>query len=58
MKIKQKSEWTFGNLITTACAAWGVARADKMVRVALNTNVVVFRAAPRLCFSSTKGRFQ
>jgi hypothetical protein len=57
MKIKQKREWTFGNLITTACAVWGVARAEKMVRVAINTNVVVFRAAPQFCFSSAKGRF-
>jgi hypothetical protein len=56
MKIKQKMELPFGDLITAAYRVWGSEQAAKMVRLAINARQVVFRDHPHLLISTAKGR--
>jgi hypothetical protein len=55
MKIKQQMELTFGDLIAAAYPVWGATHAEKMVRLAINTRLVVFREQPHSLISSGKG---
>ena len=57
MKVKHKNELTFGELISAAYQVWGAAQAVKMVRLAINTRLVVFRDHPHLLISAAKGRY-
>jgi hypothetical protein len=56
MKFKQKNEMTFGDLIAAAYQVWGCGQAEKMVRLAIHTRLVVFRQPPHFLISSAKGR--
>jgi len=56
MKNRQQVELTFGGLIAAAYQVWGAAYAEKMVRLAINTRLVVFREQPHSVISSGKGR--
>jgi len=56
MKMKQKIELTFGDVIAAAYRIWGAGQAEKMVRLAVNARMVVFREHPRLLISSATGR--
>jgi len=56
MKIKQKMDLTFGDLIKAAYQVWGSGRAEKMLRLAINTRLVIFREDPHFLMSSAKGR--
>jgi hypothetical protein len=57
MKIKQKMNLTLGELITAAYQVWGAGQAEKMVRLAINARLVVFRDHPHLLISTAKGRY-
>jgi hypothetical protein len=52
MKIKQKMELSFGDLIKAAYQVWGSGRAEKMLRLAINTRLVIFREDPHFLISS------
>ena len=54
MKTKQKNEMTLDDLITTAYQIWGSDRAEKMVRMAINTRLVTFRQTPHFLHSNSK----
>lgn len=57
MKMKQrKNELTFGELIAAAYQVWGAPQAEKMVRLAINARLVVFRGQPQFLLSAAKGR--
>jgi len=56
MKSKLKNGMTFGDLITAAYQVWGAGQAEKMVRFAVRTRLVVFCDPPRFLFASEKGR--
>jgi len=43
MKIKEKMELSFGDLIKAAYQVWGSGRAEKMLRLAISTRLVIFR---------------
>jgi hypothetical protein len=55
MRIKQKMELTFGDLITAAYQVCGAGQAEKMVRLAFNARLVVFRKPPHFLISYAKG---
>jgi len=46
MKIKEKMELSFGDLIKAAYQVWGSGRAEKMLRLAISTRLVIFREQP------------
>jgi hypothetical protein len=56
MKIKRKKELTLGDLIAAAFQIWGADQAEKMVRFACKTRLVVFREHAHLFISSAKRR--
>ena len=56
MEIKYKKGLTLGDLITAAYQVWGAVQAEKMVRWAINTRLIVLRDQPRLAISSAKVR--
>jgi hypothetical protein len=56
MEIKYKKGLTLGDLIVAAYQVWGAARAEKMLRWAINTRFVVLQAHPHLLISAAKGR--
>jgi hypothetical protein len=56
MKIEWKKELTLGDLIAAAFQIWGAGQAEKMVRLAIKTRLVVLRAQPHLLISSAKRR--
>jgi len=55
MKIKQKMELSFGELIKAAYQVWGSGQAEKMLRLAINTRWVIFREDPHFLISSAMG---
>jgi hypothetical protein len=55
MKIKQKMELSFGDLIKAAYQVWGTDRAEKMLRLEINTRLVIFREDPHFLISSAMG---
>ena len=57
MKIKQKMELSFGELIKAAYQVWGSGRAEKMLRLAINRRLVIFREQPHFLISSGKESF-
>jgi hypothetical protein len=56
MNMKQKKELTFGDVVTAAYQIWGPGQAEKMVRLALNARLVVFRKQPHFLAFNAKGR--
>ena len=56
MRIKQKKELTCGDLITAAYQIRGAGQAEKMVRLASNARLVVFREPPHCLTFFAKGR--
>jgi hypothetical protein len=56
MKMKHKNELTFGNLIKASYQVWGPKQAEKMVRWAINSRLMIFRDHPYLLISSAKER--
>jgi hypothetical protein len=56
MKMKQKNTFTFSDLRKAAYQVWGAGLADKMVRLALNSGLVVLPGLPHPLNSSAKGR--
>jgi hypothetical protein len=56
MKLKQKMEFTLGDLIAAAYQVWGAGWAEKMVQSAVNARLAVFRVQPFILISSAKGR--
>jgi hypothetical protein len=56
MKNKHKNELTLGDLITATYQVWGAGQAEKMVRFAIASRLVVLREQPPLMISSAKGR--
>jgi len=56
MKVKQKANLTFGDLIASAYRLWGSGQAEKMVRLAVNARLIVFREPLFPLIFSTKGR--
>jgi hypothetical protein len=55
MKMKPNQELTFGDFIAAAHQIWGAGKAEQMVRLALLTRLVVFRAHPYSLISFTEG---
>ncbi|HEV7923862.1 MAG TPA: hypothetical protein VGR14_00795 [Verrucomicrobiae bacterium] len=56
MKNKNKNELTLGDLITATYQVWGASLAEKMVRFALTSRLVLVREKPQLLVSFAKGR--
>jgi hypothetical protein len=56
MKNKLKNELTLAELITATYQVWGAGLAEKMVRFAITSHLVVVRELPHLLISSAKGR--
>jgi hypothetical protein len=56
MKNKQKKDLTFGDFIVAAYQVWGADQAERMVRSAINSRLVVFRDQPHVWISSGEGR--
>ena len=54
MTIKQKMELSFGDLIKAAYQVWGTDRAEKMLRLEINTRLVIFREDPHFLISTAK----
>ncbi len=57
MRNKQKNELTLGDLITATYQVWGANLAEKMVRFALTSRLVVVRQKPQLTIPFAKRRF-
>ena len=57
METKHKKGLTLGDLITAAYQVWGAGQAEKMVRWALETRLVVRRKHPHWLASSARRRF-
>jgi hypothetical protein len=57
MKIKQKRDLTLGESVTAASQLCGAGQREKMVRLAINAPLVVFREQPHPLIFSTKGKF-
>jgi len=55
MEIKQKRELTYGESVTAAYQLWGAGQIEKMVQLAINAHLVVFREQPHLLIFSTEG---
>jgi hypothetical protein len=56
MKTKKEIYLTFGDLIAAACQVWGTEQGEKMVRLAISTRLVVFRAPPLFLNPPATGR--
>jgi hypothetical protein len=56
MKMKQKNKFTLGDLRTAAYQVWGAGLAEKMVRLAIHSGLVVLPGLPHVLNSSAKGR--
>jgi|GEM_PF-2236042 hypothetical protein len=56
MKNKNKNELTLGDLITATYQVWGANLAEKMVRFALISRLVVVREKPQSMIFFAKGR--
>jgi hypothetical protein len=54
--MKQKNKFTLGDLRTAAYQVWGAGLAEKMVRLAINSGLVVLPGLPHVLNSSAKGR--
>jgi len=57
MKVKQKQKPAFGDLITAEYHGQETCQAEKLVRMASNACLVLFREPPYFSTSATKGRF-
>jgi hypothetical protein len=56
MKIKQKQQLPFGDLVMAAYQVWGAGLAAKMLRLAIKERFVVFNGHPHGVGNSLKGR--
>jgi hypothetical protein len=56
MKNKYKIDLTLGDLIAATYQVWGAGLAEKMVRFAITSRLVVLREQPHALLPSTKGR--
>jgi hypothetical protein len=56
MEVKQNKELAYSESIVAAYQLWQTGQSEKMVRLAINARLVVFREQPHLLISSTKGR--
>jgi hypothetical protein len=54
MKMKQNKKFTLSDLRMAADKVWGAGLAENMVRLAINSGLVVLTALPRELNSSTK----
>jgi len=57
MEVKQKKELTLNESLTAAYQLWGAGQTEKMMRLAINARLVVFREQPQLIIFSAKGKF-
>jgi hypothetical protein len=57
MEIKQKTELTFNDSVLATYQLWQAGQSEKMVQLAINAFLVVFREQPPLLISSMKGKF-
>ena len=56
MKLEQKKGLTLGDFIGAAYEVWGARQAEKMVRMAANSRMVVFRERPDSIHTCAKAR--
>jgi hypothetical protein len=56
MKIQQKMELTFSDSVAAAYELWQAGQTEKMVRLAVNARLVVFREQPHPLIFSAKGK--
>jgi len=56
MKIKQNNKLSLNDLRTAAGMVWGARLAEKMVRLAINSGLVVLPGLPHILSPSAKGR--
>jgi hypothetical protein len=56
MKMKQDNKFTLSDLRTAAYIVWGARLAEKMVRLAINSGLVVLPGLPHILNPSAKGR--
>jgi len=56
MEIKQKKELPYSESIAAAYQLWQAGQSEKMVQLAINARLVVFREQPDLLISSANGR--
>jgi hypothetical protein len=56
MKIKQKQQYPFGDLVMAAYQVWGARLAAKMLRLAIRERLVVFNGHPYGLATSVRGR--
>jgi hypothetical protein len=56
MKMKQRNKFTLSDLRTAAYQVWGAGLAEKMVRLAINSGLVVLPGLPRVLNTSAKAK--
>ena len=56
MEVKQNKEMAYSESVMAAYQLWQTGQSEKMVQLAINAFLVVFREQPPLLISSTKGR--
>jgi hypothetical protein len=56
MKNKQKKYFTLGDFIVAAYQVWGADEAERMVRSAINSHLLVFRDQTHVWIASGEGR--
>jgi hypothetical protein len=56
MKIQQEKKLTLNESLAAAYELWEAGQDEKMVRLAINARLVVFREPPHILISSANGR--
>jgi hypothetical protein len=55
MRMKQKMEFTLGDLIVAAYQPWGLGHPGKMVRLAINARLAAFQGHEQSLISAGEG---
>jgi hypothetical protein len=57
MEVKRKKELAFNDSVMAAYELWQAGQTEKMLQLAINACLVVFREQPDVLISSAKGKF-